>query len=80
MELFPSEYIHIGGDEAPKTRWKECPHCQALIKGKGLKDEHELQSYFTHRIEEFVNSKGRKIIGWNEILEGGFQHLRQQRK
>lgn len=71
MELFPSEYIHIGGDEAPKTRWKECPHCQALIKHEGLKDEHELQSYFIKRIEKFVNSKGRKIIGWNEILEGG---------
>lgn len=71
MDLFPSEYIHIGGDEAPKTRWKECQHCQALIKEKGLKDEHELQSYFIHQIEKFVNSKGRKIIGWNEILEGG---------
>ncbi len=71
MELFPSPYIHIGGDEAPKTRWKECPHCQALIKQEGLKDEHELQSYFIKRIEKFVNSKGRKIIGWNEILEGG---------
>lgn len=71
MNLFPSEYIHIGGDEAPKTRWKECPHCQALIKKEGLKDEHELQSYFIKRIEKFVNSKGRKIIGWNEILEGG---------
>lgn len=71
MALFPSEYIHIGGDEAPKTRWKECPHCQALIKNEGFKDEHELQSYFIKRIENFVNSKGRKIIGWNEILEGG---------
>lgn len=71
MNLFPSEYIHIGGDEAPKTRWKECPHCQALIKKEGLKDEHELQSYFIKRIEKFVNSKGRKIIGWNEIMEGG---------
>lgn len=71
MDLFPSEYIHIGGDEAPKTRWKDCAHCQALIKKEGLKDEHELQSYFIKRIEKFVNSKGRKIIGWNEILEGG---------
>jgi hexosaminidase len=71
MTLFPSQYIHIGGDECPKTRWKSCPHCQALIKEKGLKDEHELQSYFVQRIEKFVNSKGRKIIGWDEILEGG---------
>lgn len=71
MDLFPSQYIHIGGDECPKTRWKACPHCQALIKEKGLKDEHELQSYFIQRIEKFVNSKGRKIIGWDEILEGG---------
>lgn len=71
MNLFPSQYLHIGGDECPKTRWKTCPHCQALIKEKGLKDEHELQSYFVQRIEQFVNSKGRKIIGWDEILEGG---------
>lgn len=71
IALFPSQYIHIGGDECPKTRWKACPHCQALIKQKGLKDEHELQSYFVQRIEKFVNSKGRKIIGWDEILEGG---------
>lgn len=71
IALFPSQYIHIGGDECPKTRWKSCPHCQALIKEKGLKDEHELQSYFVQRIEKFVNSKGRKIIGWDEILEGG---------
>ena len=71
MALFPSEYIHIGGDECPKTRWKECPHCQSLMKKEGLKDKHELQSYFITRIEKYVNSKGRKIIGWNEILEGG---------
>lgn len=71
MSLFPSEYIHIGGDECPKTRWKTCAHCQNLIKEKGLKDEHGLQSYFIQRIEKFVNSKGRKIIGWDEILEGG---------
>ncbi|MGH2665790.1 glycoside hydrolase family 20 protein [Flavobacterium sp.] len=71
MALFPSEYIHIGGDESPKTRWKKCPHCQALIKKEGLKDEHELQSYFIKRIEKFINAKGRKIIGWDEILEGG---------
>lgn len=71
MELFPSEYIHIGGDESPKIRWKSCPHCQKRIKEEHLKDEHELQSYFIQRIEKFVNSKGRKIIGWDEILEGG---------
>ena len=71
IALFPSEYIHIGGDESPKTRWKTCAHCQNLIKKEKLKDEHELQSYFIKRMEKFVNSKGRKIIGWNEILEGG---------
>ena len=71
IALFPSEYIHIGGDECPKVRWKSCPHCQKRIKDENLKDEHELQSYFIQRIEKFVNSKGRKIIGWDEILEGG---------
>ncbi len=69
--LFPGEYIHIGGDECPKTRWKECVRCQALMRHEGLKDEHELQSYFIRRIERFVNAQGRKIIGWDEILEGG---------
>lgn len=71
IALFPSEYIHIGGDESPKVRWKSCAHCQTLIKKEGLKDEHELQSYFIKRIEKFVNGKGRQIIGWDEILEGG---------
>ncbi|MDR0294833.1 MAG: beta-N-acetylhexosaminidase [Prevotellaceae bacterium] len=71
MELFPSEYIHIGGDECPKARWKKCPHCQAMIKQYKLKDEHGLQSYFIQRIEKFVNAQGKKIIGWDEILEGG---------
>ncbi|AWA29628.1 beta-N-acetylhexosaminidase [Flavobacterium magnum] len=71
IELFPSEYIHIGGDECPKTRWKSCAHCQGLIRQLGLSDEHELQSYFITRIEKYVNAKGRKIIGWDEILEGG---------
>ena len=71
IQLFPSQYIHIGGDECPKTRWKECAHCQELIKKNNLKDEHGLQSYFIQRIEKYVNSKGRKIIGWDEILEGG---------
>lgn len=71
VELFPSEYIHIGGDEAPKTAWKKCTRCQARITTEGLKDEAELQSYFIRRIEKFINSKGRKLIGWDEILEGG---------
>ncbi len=71
MDLFPSKYIHIGGDECPKTRWKNCPLCQARIKKLGLKDEHELQSYFIQRIEKFLNGHGRQIIGWDEILEGG---------
>ena len=71
LELFPSKYIHIGGDEAPKTRWEKCTKCQKRIKDEGLKDEHELQSYFISRIEKFLNSKGRQIIGWDEILEGG---------
>lgn len=71
MQLFPSKYIHIGGDECPKEAWKRSPFCQQLIKEKGLKDEHGLQSYFIQRIEKYINSKGRKIIGWDEILEGG---------
>ena len=71
MEIFPSTYIHIGGDEAPKTRWKECEKCQARIHTEGLKDEAELQSYFIKRIEKFLISKNRKLIGWDEILEGG---------
>ncbi|MEO8769324.1 MAG: family 20 glycosylhydrolase [Ferruginibacter sp.] len=71
MQLFSSEYIHIGGDECPKEKWKTCPVCQQRMKDEKLKDEHELQSYFTRRIEKYVNSKGRKIMGWDEILEGG---------
>lgn len=71
-ELFPGKYIHIGGDEVPKTQWRKCEHCQNLIRTKGLKNEAELQGYFTTRIEKFLNSKGKQIIGWNEILEGGF--------
>jgi hexosaminidase len=70
-DIFPSKYIHIGGDECPKDRWKVCPDCQARMKSLGLKDEHELQSYFIQRIEKFLNSKGREIIGWDEILDGG---------
>jgi hexosaminidase len=71
VEIFPSKYIHIGGDEAPKTRWKACPHCQKRIKNHKLKNEEELQSYFVQRMEKFLNKKGRSIIGWDEILEGG---------
>ncbi len=71
VALFPGKYIHIGGDEAPKTRWKNCSECQDLIKKEGLKDEHGLQSYFIERMEKYINSKGKQIIGWDEILEGG---------
>lgn len=77
IDLFPSEYIHVGGDECPKTQWEKCPKCQAKIKELGLKKdedhsaEQRLQSYVIQRIEKFINSKGRKIIGWDEILEGG---------
>jgi hexosaminidase len=71
LAVFPSEYIHIGGDECPKTRWKECADCQARIAAEGLADEHELQSYFIRRIETYLNARGRRLIGWDEILEGG---------
>lgn len=71
MEIFPSEYIHIGGDEAPKDHWKTSSISQDLIKKENLNDEHELQSYFITRIETFLNENGRKLIGWDEILEGG---------
>lgn len=71
VALFPAPYIHIGGDESPKDNWKRSEFCQQLIKEKGLKDEHELQSYFIQRMEKYINSKGKKIIGWDEILEGG---------
>lgn len=71
MKLFPSKYIHIGGDECPKTYWKKSAFCQKLIKEKNLKDENGLQSYFIQRVEKYLNSKGRSIIGWDEILEGG---------
>ena len=75
-ELFPAEYVHIGGDECPKVRWEECPHCQAKIAELGLKDdnkfkaEHYLQGYVTSRMEKFLAEKGKKLIGWDEILEG----------
>ena len=71
IDLFPSELIHIGGDECPKASWKACPHCQALIRREGRKDEFELQSWFIQRMEKYINSKGRQIIGWDEILQGG---------
>ncbi len=71
MELFPAKYIHIGGDEATKQEWEKCPKCQDRIKSEGLKNEHELQSYFIKRIEKYLNSKGKLLIGWDEILEGG---------
>lgn len=71
MQLFPSEYIHIGGDEVDKSDWKKCPRCQAREKAEGLKDEEELQSYFIRRIEKYLIAHNRKLIGWDEILEGG---------
>lgn len=71
IAIFPSEYIHIGGDEADKTQWVKCKACQKRIKDQGLKDEKELQSYFIQRIEKFLNAQGRQLIGWDEILEGG---------
>ena len=71
IDLFPSEYIHIGGDECPRVAWEKCPACQARIKAEGLQNEDELQSYFNHRIEKFLNEHGRRMIGWDEILEGG---------
>ena len=85
VELFPSSYIHIGGDECPKTAWEQCEHCQKLIRELGLENditpnpvdgrkhtkEEKLQSYIVSRVEKYLNSKGRNIIGWDEILEGG---------
>lgn len=71
ITLFPGKYIHIGGDECPKEAWKKSAFCQDLIKKQNLKDEHGLQSYFIQRMEKYINSKGKQIIGWDEILEGG---------
>ena len=71
LALFPSKLIHIGGDECPKGRWKACPLCQQRIREEGLKDEYQLQSYFIHRIERWMHTHGREIIGWDEILQGG---------
>ena len=79
IEIFPSEYIHVGGDECPKTRWEKCPKCQAKIRALGLKDEkgrtaeQKLQSYIITEAEKFLNAHGRRIIGWDEILEGGVE-------
>lgn len=70
-ELFPYEYFHIGGDEVPKTKWKKCPACQAKIKELGLRDEEELQAHFTNRILQYLKIKGKKLIGWDEILRAG---------
>ena len=71
IPLFPGEYFHIGGDECPKTRWQKCPVCKQKMKDEGLRSEHELQSYFVQRMEKFLNANGKKLIGWDEILEGG---------
>ncbi|MCX6319635.1 MAG: beta-N-acetylhexosaminidase [Bacteroidetes bacterium] len=71
MTLFPSKYIHVGGDECPKENWKKCTRCQKRMKDEGLTDEHHLQSYFIQRVEKYLNNKGRTLIGWDEILEGG---------
>lgn len=71
FEIFPSQFIHIGGDEAPKQSWKGCAKCQARIQAEGLKNEEELQSYFIRRIEKHLNAHGRRLLGWSEILQGG---------
>ena len=71
VDIFPGQLIHIGGDECPKTRWKACPDCQLRMKQENLKDENELQSWFVKRMQKFLNGKGRNIIGWDEIMEGG---------
>lgn len=71
LVLFPSQYIHVGGDEAPKARWTKCKKCQAVMRENGIKDEHHLQSYFIQQMDQYLTKKGRKLIGWDEILEGG---------
>ena len=68
--LFPSEYIHIGGDECPTVMWEKCPHCKARMKAEGLRRPRQLQNYATARVEKFLNARGRRLIGWDEILEG----------
>lgn len=69
-DIFPAPYFHIGGDEAPKAEWKKCPHCQKVISDEGLADEEALQGYFTNKVNEYAKAKGKKLIGWNEILKG----------
>jgi hexosaminidase len=71
VELFPGPFVHIGGDEVDKAEWERCPDCQARIKAEGLEDEKELQSYFVRRIEKVLNAMGKRLVGWDEILEGG---------
>lgn len=71
LPLFPSKYIHIGGDEAPKSEWHQCPHCQKAIRENHLANEEELQSYFVQKVGEYIRQKGREVIGWDEILDGG---------
>ena len=71
LDLFPSPFIHIGGDECPKDRWRECPKCRERIRAESLKDEHELQSWFIRRIGNYLARRGRRLVGWDEILEGG---------
>jgi hexosaminidase len=71
FDLFPGKVVHIGGDEVSKDNWKKCPKCQERMRAEGLKSEHELQSYFIRRMEKFINSRGRNLIGWSEIREGG---------
>jgi len=71
IDVFPSKYIHVGGDEVDKTNWKKCSKCQARLRQEGLKDVNELQSYFIRRIEKFLNARQRTLVGWDEILEGG---------
>ena len=71
LDLFPSKFIHVGGDECPKERWKECPACQKRIREEGLANENELQSYFMHRVEKWLHEHGRELVGWDEIMQGG---------
>lgn len=71
LGLFPSKLIHVGGDECPKDRWKECPACQKRIRQEGLANEEQLQSYFMHRVEKWLHDHGRELIGWDEIMQGG---------
>jgi len=75
--LFPGQFVHIGGDECPKERWHECPRCQQRIREEKLMDEHELQSWFIRRIERVLNGLGKRLIGWDEILEGDWRRTRR---